>query len=117
MKRQIGRVMVSGDLVRNDPETAAKIFSKMGAVVLRCEHFFVNDVFEYIMYSQMFEEIDKNRIAPQYEIGVISHYEDGEIVDFAVTVNKLPNGWMQATHPTTLELMIEKMHTMKPVDG
>jgi hypothetical protein len=120
MKRKLGKVMVSGDLIQMDTEIIAKLLSKMGAIILRCEHFFDRDVFEYIMYSPLFDEIDLNCNIPPYEIGVTNHYEDGKIIDFDVDVRKLPGGWIQATHPTTLELMIEKMHkqdnNLKPAE-
>jgi hypothetical protein len=113
--KKIGKIKVSGFLVDTNTDIVARIFSKMGSVVLRCEHFYDSHLFEYLLYSPLFDDVEQGWCAPEYELNITSYWHDsGELDDFTVDVLKLPYGYRLSSHPTTLELMIEQINGKHP---
>ena len=89
MERRLGIIRMAKELIEQQTEDVAKIFSKLGAVVLRTEHA-LNDptTLNYLLYSKLFDVVEENNIVPTYKIMITNHYaENGEKTDFDISVS------------------------------
>lgn len=64
--RKYGRIRISRKFIVDAPATVQRIMG-MG-IVVRAEHMFVNDVIEYVMWSEEFDVIPDGHIIPEYEV-------------------------------------------------
>jgi hypothetical protein len=68
-RKRIGAFTVSAHVIKDWKHQAVQ--SLFGAVVvLRCEHHFHSDTFEYVAYSELFEPVPSCMVAPRYELEV-----------------------------------------------
>lgn len=62
-----GRISISGTLLRTaEPEKLMAIMGRM--IVVRCEHLWGSDTFEYEAISPDFDEVQEGCMAPQYDV-------------------------------------------------
>lgn len=110
MKRTYGKVRVSGRMIDENPDTVARVFAKLGAVILRCEYLYHRDAFEYQLDSPRFREVPPGEIPPEYRIEVTSHFDDtGIVIDFEVEPREVPDISFR-TRPTSLETIMERLN-------
>ena len=111
-ERRIGKILVSGPFVYDCTGILAEVFHKIKAVVLQLEHHFDADIFEYTLYSPLFDIIDTGSFAPKYELNVTTHYDvNGDTLYFDVEPRKLGWNYHQPYNPTNMEIMLrENIH-------
>jgi len=68
MQNRRGRFKVSAQLIHDAPDVMMQIMGKM--VVVRCEHHFDTDSFEYVALSPFFREVPQYEVTPEYTITV-----------------------------------------------
>ena len=66
MKNRIGKFSITGQLLSADPELVKKILAT--TVVVRCEHDFARDLFEYTALCDVFGEHPKGWEIPFYTV-------------------------------------------------
>lgn len=77
-KKNRGKLYVSSECFEDHCiEGTAEAFSLLKIIVIRCEHLWEKDIFEYHAMSPYFEECERGVICPEYIIEVTE--EDGEI--------------------------------------
>ena len=81
---RIGIFRWAAGMIQRDPEGAAKIFQRLGAVVVRAELMYYNNSIEYTAMSHLFDEVQEGAIPPIYEVTAATT-DDGEI---SVSVRK-----------------------------
>ncbi len=68
--------------------SAAEVFSSLGFVPYRAEHLAINDIFEYVGTSYLFDLVKNNETTPEYKINVSQH-KDPEIDELIVTAERV----------------------------
>ena len=78
MNRRIGKIKITADLIQDmDITEMLKATSKF--VVVRCEHLYVENVFEYTAISPEFDEISPEVQIPYYTVELKSEVmEEGK---------------------------------------
>jgi hypothetical protein len=104
MERRYGKILITGKFIEETPEDISEIFSKLKSVVLRCEYLYDKDVFEYYLYSPLFDIVKYGEKAPLYVVKITVHYEDGKRIDFDVDVEKRQENCCTKLNPT-MELL------------
>lgn len=88
MEKRYGKIFISRDMIENEPEVVAEIFSELKAIVVRCDCNYPNSVFEYTIYSPYFEYIGVGAIIPTYIIvGKETYDEDDESYETKIVVS------------------------------
>lgn len=108
MERKYGRIKISTPFVEDHPDDVAKVFTKLEAVVLHCEHDFANGNFNYMLYSPLFNLVPLGEIVPLYEITVKVEYDEGKIINFDVIPIIISNDYYQPRNAASMELMLTK---------
>lgn len=72
-----GRFRISEPIIRSPKhrKDLEKVFSKI--IVVGCEHDYLNNIFEYTGYSELFDIVDLGSEAPQYMLEI---RWDGQVV-------------------------------------
>ena len=73
--RKVGRLLISMDGIRNEPEQVRNILSNMIPIGLLLNS--ETQVMEYMCIGDMFDELDDNEMVPIYHTQIFS---DGEVV-------------------------------------
>lgn len=77
ISNRIGRFKISSEIIRKGKyEDVLKLFSNF--IVLRCEHNYTQDTFDYVAYSPLFKEVPEGSIGPEYLITVHKEMLDDE---------------------------------------
>lgn len=106
-ERRLGKVILSGTFINEEIDAVSEVFAKIKAVVVQVDHRYDSDLFEYTLYSPLFEIIKEGMYAPKYTLEVKTHRDEaGKITDFEVTARKLPWDYIQPYSPTTMEMML-----------
>jgi len=89
MERRLGIIRMAKELIEQQTEDMAKVFSKLGAVVLRIEgDLYFSNTLNYLLYSKLFAVIKENEVVPTYSITITNHYtENGEKTDFDIKLD------------------------------
>lgn len=67
MKKRIGKIFISSELIKNmNINEMLKVTSKF--VVIRCEHLYCKNEFEYIAICPEFDEIEEYEAPPTYYV-------------------------------------------------
>ncbi len=61
--------------MREKPSDVMEVMSR--CIILRAEHYVMEDVIEYWAYSEMFDKIDEGYLVPEYKITVKEAMYDG----------------------------------------
>lgn len=78
MKNRLGKFYIADFIIKNNLEEVAEILSQLKFVPVKVENLFHMDKIEYIGYSPLFREIEKNSVWPEYQI-IITKNEDDTI--------------------------------------
>jgi hypothetical protein len=109
MEKRFGKIRVSKGFMEQDVETVADIFSKVKAVVLWCEHDYANGVFNYQIYSPLFDVVREGYMVPEYEFMVTVEWDnDGTRKDFEIVPRLCPSGFNTPFNPSTAEVSLWK---------
>jgi len=105
--RRLGKIIVSGYFVHEDTEVLAEVFTKIKAVTVQLEHHFDTDIFEYMLYSPLFDVCPMGEVAPKYALDVTTERDvEGNTISFDVKVKRLARDYIQPYNPTTMEMML-----------
>lgn len=74
MDRRIGKVLISIDLIQNQPDLVRELTE--GMIIVRAEQLFVEGAIEYIAISDHFDEVAEGGTAPNY-MAKVTDNEDG----------------------------------------
>lgn len=74
---QYGRFAIDSIIVKENPDELAEILAAMKAAVVRCEHVFARQRFEYDACSPLFRELHQTEIPPYYDLTLIRDPEAG----------------------------------------
>jgi len=66
--RRVGRFNIRSGVLKSNPDAFLILFPHI--IVVRCEHMFHSESFEYIALSPLFAEVDLGGIAPDYRIQI-----------------------------------------------
>ena len=66
--RRVGRFSIRSATLKSDPD--AFLMLSENIIVIRCEHIFHSESFEYIALSPLFDEIEPGSMAPDYRIEI-----------------------------------------------
>lgn len=113
-ERRLGKVIVSGTFIDNEIDAVSEIFAKIKAVVLQVDHRYDSDLFEYTLYSPLFEVIKKGMYAPKYKLEISKEQDsEGNMISFDVKARKLPWDYEHPYSPTIMEMMLENASKRK----
>jgi len=73
-KKRIGKFEVSRQMVFEEPDNVAKVFTEIKCVPVRAECMFARDVIEYIAISEKFDKIGTGQVPPEYALTI--HQDD-----------------------------------------
>lgn len=74
LHNRVGKFSIDVQTVRELPQTVQAIMGD--CIIVRCEHLFPSDSFEYIAYSKMFEVVGKGSVINTYSIEI--DYDTGD---------------------------------------
>lgn len=66
--RKVGRFTIPGEWLITSPEMIRAIMGHM--IIIRAEHLWPNDTFEYVALSDLFRSVEKGVVPPEYCIEV-----------------------------------------------
>lgn len=66
MKRRLGIIIISDELLINEPDAVRMIFSKV--IPLRAEHLWHMGAIEYIVMGECLEQVEEGCKPPNYDI-------------------------------------------------
>lgn len=66
IRKRIAKFSIDGTLITDDPEMVMRIMSKM--IIIRAEHHFHNNIFEYTALSPEFRTVDNGEMIPEINI-------------------------------------------------
>lgn len=76
LTRRIGRFSISEDMLRDNPDAVLAVMAK--CVILRCEHRYDTQSFDYAAMSYEFDEVDRFCVPPEYTALVeLVRHDDG----------------------------------------
>ncbi len=75
---RVGKFTVESELVRRGEPLLFALLSQV--IVLRCEHLYYKNQFEYVAYSSHFRPCHSAEVPPSYFI--VAHQTDGEVTGF-----------------------------------
>jgi hypothetical protein len=66
--RRVGRFSIRSAILKSDPDAFLILSAQI--IVVRCEHLFHSESFEYVALSPLFDERDPGSMIPNYRIQI-----------------------------------------------
>ncbi len=79
MKSKIGKFYIDRETIMNNQPLAAEIFRQLSFIPIRTELLAYLDKFEYYGFSPVFDEVENDIMAPDYEVVIemVEYIEKG----------------------------------------